>query len=125
MATAKRRAGWRKSTYSDMGNGCVEIDFTSTGAQIRHSKIAGSPVITFTTEQWTAWLAEVTTDRITNTNGAVTVTVGPNAWTVCSLDSGQDSGQAMVFDENEWTAFRLGATDGEFDPALSRELAST
>ncbi|MGH3900144.1 MAG: DUF397 domain-containing protein [Pseudonocardiaceae bacterium] len=121
MATAKRRTGWRKSTYSDMGNGCVEVDFTSAGAQIRHSKITGSPVIAFTPEQWSAWLAEVTTDRLANTNGAVTVTVAPNAWTVRS----RDAGHTLVFDENEWTAFRLGATAGEFNPSLSRELATT
>ncbi|MGQ0718210.1 MAG: DUF397 domain-containing protein [Pseudonocardiales bacterium] len=121
MPTAKRRAGWRKSSYSSQANGCVEVDFTSAGAQIRHSKIAGSPVITFTTEQWSAWLAEVTTDRLTNTNGAVTVTVGPNAWTVRSVNAGH----TLMFDDNEWTAFRLGATNGEFDPALPRELAST
>lgn len=75
MATAKCRAGWRKSTYSDVANGCVEVGFTSAGVQIRDSKIADSPVIAFTTEQW--------------------------------------------------TAFRLGATDGEFTPTISRELAST
>jgi hypothetical protein len=121
MATAKRRAGWRKSTYSDVANGCVEVDFTSTGAQIRHSKIADSPVIAFTAEQWSAWLTEVTTDHLTNTNGAVTVTVSPDAWTVHCLNSGH----TLVFDETEWTAFRLGTTDGEFDPVLSRELAST
>jgi len=121
MATAKRRAGWRKSTYSDVANGCVEVDFTSTGAQIRHSKIADSPVIAFTTGQWSAWLTEVTTDHLTNTNGAVTVTVSPDAWTVHCLDTAY----TLVFDETEWTAFRLGATDGEFDPSLSRELAST
>ncbi len=121
MATAKRRAGWRKSTYSDMGNGCVEVDFTSAGVQIRHSKIANSPVIAFTTEQWSAWLAEVTTDRLTNTNGAVTVTAASDTWTVRSLDTAH----TLIFDETEWTAFRLGATDGEFAPSLSRELAST
>ncbi|MGH3930395.1 MAG: DUF397 domain-containing protein [Pseudonocardiaceae bacterium] len=121
MATAKARAGWRKSTYSDVANGCVEVDFTSAGAQIRHSKIADSPVIAFTTEQWSAWLTEVTTDHLTNTNGAVTVTVTSNAWTVRSLATGH----ALVFDETEWTAFRLGATHGEFDPSLSPELAST
>ncbi|MGH3874553.1 MAG: DUF397 domain-containing protein [Pseudonocardiaceae bacterium] len=71
MATAKRRAGWRKSTYSDFQNGCVEVDFTSTGTRIRDSKIADSPVIAFTTEQWSAWLAEVTTDRVTGTSGVV------------------------------------------------------
>jgi len=66
MATAKLRAGWRKSTYSDMGNGCVEVDFTSGGAQIRDSKLTDSPVIAFATEQWSAWLNEVTTGRLTS-----------------------------------------------------------
>lgn len=28
-----------------------------------------------------------------------------------------DTGHALVFDDNEWTAFRLGATDGEFAPS--------
>ena len=121
MKTAKRRAGWRKSTYSNQGNGCVEVDLTSAGAEIRHSKIAASPVIAFTTEQWSAWLAEVTTDRLTGTNGAVTVTTAPNAWIVRSVETGE----TLVFDENEWTAFRLGATDGEFGPARLQELAST
>ncbi|MGH3688020.1 MAG: DUF397 domain-containing protein [Pseudonocardiaceae bacterium] len=54
MATAKRRTGWRKSTYSDMGNGCIEVDFTSAGVQIRDSKIVDSPVISFTAGQWSA-----------------------------------------------------------------------
>jgi hypothetical protein len=38
-----------------------------------------------------------------------------------------DTGHTLVFDETEWTAFRLGATDGEFapSPSLSLELAST
>ena len=34
MQTAKRRAGWRKSTYSNQANGCVEVDLTSAGARI-------------------------------------------------------------------------------------------
>ena len=120
MPTAKRRAGWRKSTYSDMGNGCVEVDLTRTGAQIRHTKIAASPVIAFTAEQWSAWLAEVTADRLIGTNGAVTVTTAPNAWTVRSVATDA----TLVFDENEWIAFRLGAADGEFDPSRSPEFAA-
>lgn len=121
MDTAKRRAGWRKSTYSSQANGCVEVDLASSGARIRHSKITDSPVIDFTTEQWAAWLAEVTADHLTGANGAVTVTVRPGAWIVRSIDTAT----TLVFDENEWTAFRLGATDGEFDPSRSRQLAST
>lgn len=121
MQTARRHVGWRKSTYSDMQNGCVEVDLIGGGAQIRHSKIAASPVITFTPGQWSAWLAEVTADHQTGSNGAVTVTTAPNAWTVRSVATDT----TLVFDENEWTAFRLGAIDGEFDSAHPPELAST
>ncbi|MGH3905763.1 MAG: DUF397 domain-containing protein [Pseudonocardiaceae bacterium] len=106
---------------SCLANGCVEVDFTSAGVQISHSKIAGSPVITFTTGQWSAWLTEVTADHLTNNNGAVTVTAAPDTWTVYCIDTGH----TLVFDETEWAAFRLGATNGEFDPSLSRELATT
>ncbi|MGH3750382.1 MAG: DUF397 domain-containing protein, partial [Micromonosporaceae bacterium] len=112
MPTAKRRAGWRKSTYSAQQNGCVEVNLTSAGAQIRHSKIPDSPIISFTTGQWSAWLAEVSTGHLTNTNGAVTVTAGPGTWTVQSLDTGH----TLIFDHTEWTAFHLGATHGEFNP---------
>ena len=118
MPTAKRRVGWRKSSYSSQQNGCVEVDLTSAGARIRDTKITDSPVIAFTAEQWAAWLAEVTADHLTGTNGAVTVTTAPDTWTVRSVAT-------LVFDENEWTAFRLGATDGEFDPSRSPEFAST
>jgi len=121
MPTAKRRAGWRKSSYSAQQNGCVEVDLTGAGALIRHTQIADSPVIAFTAEQWSAWLAEVTADHLTGTNGAVTVTTAPNAWIVRCVDTGH----TLVFDENEWTAFRLGAADGEFDPSRSPEFTST
>lgn len=120
MPTAKRRAGWRKSSYSSQANGCVEVNLTSPGAQIRDTKIADSPLLGFTAEQWSAWLAEVTTDRLTGANGAVTVITSPGAWTVRSLATGA----TLVFDETEWTAFRLGATDGEFDPSHAPEPVS-
>jgi hypothetical protein len=102
-----------------MQNGCVEVDLSSAGARIRDTKIANSPVIAFTAGQWSAWLAEVTTDHLTGVNGAVTVTVQPGAWTVRSVATGD----TLVFAENEWTAFRLGATDGEFDPSRAPLLA--
>ncbi|MGH3720108.1 MAG: DUF397 domain-containing protein [Pseudonocardiaceae bacterium] len=112
MPTAHRRAGWRKSTYSSFQNGCVEVDLTSDGVEIRHSKITDSPVISFTDEQWSRWLDEVISEHLTNTNGAVTVLPQPGSWTV----RGVPTGTQLVFDDQEWTAFRLGAKDGEFDP---------
>ena len=52
--------------------------------------------------------------HLTNTNGAVTVLGWPGSWTVCDVATGTE----LVFDEQEWTAFRLGAQDGEFDPLV-------
>ena len=56
------------------------------------------------------WLSEVITGQLTDTNGAVAVTERPNAWTVRQLATGI----ALIFTDVEWTAFRLGAKDGEF-----------
>lgn len=113
MRTPKRRAGWRKSTFSDQGNGCVDVDFTTEGVEIRHSKITDSLVITFSNKQWTSWLDEVMSGVLTNVNGAVEVTTEPNAWTVRE----RTSGRTLVFTDEEWAAFRLGAIEGEFDPS--------
>jgi Domain of unknown function (DUF397) len=114
MPTAHRRAGWRKSTYSDFQNGCVEVNPSGDFMEIRHSKITDSPVIRFTDEQWSRWLGEVVSDNLTNTNGAVAVLVRPGSWTVREASTGTE----LVFDEQEWTAFRLGAKDGEFSPPV-------
>ncbi len=111
MPTAHRRAGWRKSTYSAQQNGCVEVSPTSAGVEIRHSKVVDSPVIGFTGGQWSRWLGEVGSGNLANANGAVTVLVRPGSWTVRDVSTGTE----LVFDEPEWTAFRLGVTDGEFD----------
>ncbi|HET9255590.1 MAG TPA: DUF397 domain-containing protein [Pseudonocardiaceae bacterium] len=109
--TAHRRSGWRKSTHSAQEDRCAEVNLTCDGMEIRHSKIAGSPVISFTTEQWSRWLDGVVTGNLTGTNGAVTVLARPGSWTVRDVATGTE----LVFDEQEWTAFRLGARDGEFD----------
>ncbi len=118
MPTAHRRVGWRKSTYSDFQNGCVEVDLAQHGVQFRHSKIPSSPVISFTGEQWTQWLGEVISGHLTNSNGAVTVLARPGSWTVRETATGTE----LVFDEQEWTAFRLGAKDGEFDALLMQPI---
>jgi hypothetical protein len=43
MSTPERRDGWRKSSFSDTGNGCVEIACT-LGA-VRDSKNPDGPVL--------------------------------------------------------------------------------
>lgn len=41
MTTLERQDGWRKSTYSDTGNGCVEV--ARTLGAVRDSKNPGGP----------------------------------------------------------------------------------
>jgi uncharacterized protein DUF397 len=43
MTTPERRDGWRKSSFSDTGNGCVEI-FRTLGA-VRDSKNPCGPTL--------------------------------------------------------------------------------
>lgn len=44
---------WRKSTYSGAnGGGCVETASTTGRVLVRDSKLADSPVITFSADAW-------------------------------------------------------------------------
>jgi len=46
---------WRKSTYS-AANGCVEVALLSSQVAVRDSKATNGPVLTFTPEEWQAFL---------------------------------------------------------------------
>lgn len=109
------RAGWRKSSYSNGTDSCVDVDFTCDAVEIRHSRHPEGVSITFTIEQWRAWLIEVMLNMPTNTNGAVAVAVESGTWLVRSLSTGD----VLRFDDNEIAAFRRGAEDGEFDPTTA------
>ena len=43
MSTQDRRDGWRKSSFSDQGNGCVEV--ARTLGAVRDSKNPDGPVL--------------------------------------------------------------------------------
>jgi len=49
---------WKKSSLSG-GAGCVEVRRCTHGVQIRDSKDQGGPVLTFTTNEWKAFLEGV------------------------------------------------------------------
>lgn len=50
--------GWRKSSYSQAQNGCVEIGSSATVVGVRDSKLGGaSPVLTFSRKAFAAFLA--------------------------------------------------------------------
>ena len=52
--------GWRKSTYSASGDGCVEIAFVNDGVAVRDSKSVSrevnGPVLMFTSHEWQAFI---------------------------------------------------------------------
>lgn len=49
---------WRKSTFSGAGNSnCVEVGFVISEVLVRDDKVADGPVLSFTTEEWLAFVA--------------------------------------------------------------------
>jgi Domain of unknown function (DUF397) len=112
MNATSGRAGWRKSTYSGTGSDCVDVDFTTDGVEIRHSKQPDGPVIYFTHIEWDDWLVEVTSGVLTNSNTAVAITaLDHGGWLVHSLRNET----VLQFTQAEVAAFRRGAEVGEFD----------
>jgi hypothetical protein len=51
---------WRKSTYSNSGANCVEIARTRSGkVAVRDSKDPGGPMLTFSADEWKAFVAKM------------------------------------------------------------------
>jgi hypothetical protein len=101
---------WRKSSYSGNGANCVEVAPAAVGVLLRDTKDKGAgPFIAFTSEQWTAFLAEVITEA-SSSNGAVEVIHTGDGTQVHEVASGV----WLRFTPSEWAAFRAGVRDGEF-----------
>lgn len=54
MSPAER--GWFKSSFSDIGQGCVEVRFDRGLVQVRDSKEVAGPVLVFNRGEWEAFL---------------------------------------------------------------------
>lgn len=58
-------ADWRKSPFSDGGNGCVEItDLPAGGVAIRDSKHPEREALRYTAEEWHAFRRGVIEDAL-------------------------------------------------------------
>jgi hypothetical protein len=57
------QASFRKSTYSDAGEGCVEAATLSTARLVRDSKDPDGPTLAFTPAVWTSFLDQVRQGR--------------------------------------------------------------
>ncbi|MCG8927557.1 DUF397 domain-containing protein [Lentzea sp. CC55] len=47
---------WKKSSFSEGGNACVEVAMVSTGVLVRDSKNPSGPELWFTSLEWIAFL---------------------------------------------------------------------
>jgi Domain of unknown function (DUF397) len=57
------QASFRKSTYSDGGEGCVEAATLSAARLVRDSKDPDGPTLAFTRVAWTSFLDQVKQGR--------------------------------------------------------------
>lgn len=104
------RLVWRTSSRSSNNENCVQVAPTSDGVVIRHSKYPTAGTIAFTFPDWAAFLRE-TRDGLPSANQvAAVVKIGTDT-VVRSLHTDVE----LRFDEAEWSAFRAGVADGEFD----------
>lgn len=52
-------AQWRKSSYSNAGNQCVEVAQAGGMIAVRDSKNPGNGYLTFSTAEWQAFLTRI------------------------------------------------------------------
>jgi hypothetical protein len=108
---------WRRSRHCGTSADCVEVAHREDGVLVRDSKDHGTgPVIRLATPEWEAFLLDV---RIGLPSGTTPVTIE-------TLPTGTDvhhAGTTLRFTPGEWTAFRSGVLDGEFDVAVLGAVA--
>jgi hypothetical protein len=109
MTTVDRLA-WRTSSHSSDGEKCVEVAPVADGVVIRHSKHPAAGTITFPFPAWAAFVRDAR-DGLGTTNGVATITTIGTDTLVKFLHTGVE----LRFDADEWSAFRTGAADAEFD----------
>lgn len=98
--------GWRTSSYSSNGERCVEVAPAPGAVRVRHSKLRADGVVEFGYPDWAAFVVAARTGTphpAIDVDGEYTLVRWPG------------SAVQLRFDQDEWTAFRSGAADGEFD----------
>lgn len=67
LAALQHVIGWRKSSYSEGRDNCVEVTHRMPGwIGIRDSKLGPhSPILAFTQAEWVAFIAGVREDELT------------------------------------------------------------
>ncbi|MDR7303516.1 DUF397 domain-containing protein [Haloactinomyces albus] len=116
---ALARTDWFKSSHSNPSQDCVEVKFGEGLVSIRDSKYrrdpanspANEPIIRVTSEEWLAFLGELTGSR---TVGGGVLSVETTAQGMRLLRSAR-SGTTLLYTEPEWQSFLAGVRAHEFD----------
>lgn len=117
--TVGPRSGWYKSSRSNDGPNCVEVNFDGDRVLVRDSKYlrsgrndpAKQPVIAVPVGSWAAFL-EVVCGGVVATNDVPAINHHENG--DVSLSRGH---VVLTFTPSEWLAFTGGIADGEFAAA--------
>ena len=109
--TAQVSTAWRKSSYSTATGNCVEVAPAVDGVVIRHSKHPAAGTIHFPYHAWTVFVRDACEDGAPGANEVVSIAKAGSDTLVRSLGTEVE----LRFDAGEWSAFRAGAADGEFD----------
>ncbi|NQE88685.1 DUF397 domain-containing protein [Nocardia terpenica] len=101
-----------KSTFSGGEKTCVEVAHRGDSVLIRDSKYTGpateQPIVSLSPAHWPTML-ELTLSGKSGQVDTVTVTVHPAGGATIA-----DQSAALIYDADEWDAFRKGVADGQF-----------
>jgi hypothetical protein len=116
---------WRKSSFSDTPNSCVEVRHESDVVYVRDSKLGDdSPVLRFAAASWLVLTDAIVAPRDGDPWKIVhrSIAYEPDGHVLLSTS---DRSPELRFDADEWKAFVYGVRAGEFDPEkLSEEVTS-
>jgi len=104
---------WRRSSKCTVGS-CVEVAITPSAVFIRDSKMSGvreQPIITVERAVWSNLATALTHERSIVNLGSLVITA-PSDGSATIEDT--ESETTLLFDRQEWEAFRAGLNDGEF-----------
>jgi hypothetical protein len=118
-------SAWRKSSFSDTPNSCVEVRHESDVVYVRDSKLGDdSPVLRFAAASWLVLTDAIVAPRDGDPWKIVhrSIAYEPDGHVLLSTS---DRSPELRFDADEWKAFVYGVRAGEFDPEkLSEEVTS-
>lgn len=109
---------WRKSTFSQGSEHCVEILATAESVLIRDSKYlrdpandpAYQPIITIPSPDWPKFLDRALGRPVIRPDGTPTLNRHPDG-TITLRDA---AGVTLIYTPEEWEAFTAGIAVGEF-----------